>query len=97
LSYKAWLLALGPLVACAVAVFAGLSPWVLVGVLGCVAVVRGAAAFRRELHKLDRILLEELGPADDRIRSTAEVTNKVSRASVSRLSVQPAHRLPRAS
>jgi hypothetical protein len=97
LSYKAWLLALGPLVACVLAVFAGLSSWVLVGVLGSVALVRVAAAFRRESHKLDRILLEELGPADDRIRATVEINHQVSRASASRLSVHPTHRLPQAS
>jgi hypothetical protein len=97
LSYKAWLLALGPLAACALAVFAGLSPWVLVGALGCVALVRAAAAFRRELHKLDRILLEELGPVDDRISAPVEITSRVSRASVSRLSVQPTSRLHQAS
>lgn len=50
------------------------SAWVLVGWLGCVAVVGGVARFRVEARKLDRILLEELGPVEDRVAQPVEST-----------------------
>jgi hypothetical protein len=78
----------------AVVLLVDLSPWVMVGVLGAAALVRGVAALRREQHTLDRILLEELGPSDDEIGAPAEVTR---RRSASRLPLSAGRHLHRAS
>jgi hypothetical protein len=78
----------------AVVLLVDLSPWVMVGVLGVAALVRGAAAFRREQQTLDRILLEELGPCDDEIGAPVEINRH---RSPSRLPFNAGRHLHRAS
>ena len=97
MSYKAALLSLALVGACALAVEAQLSPWVLVALLGCAALLCAAAAFRREQRKVDRILFEELDRVDDQIGAPVEITNRTSSPSVSSLSVQHIRHLPKAS
>jgi hypothetical protein len=96
LLYKTGKFALPLAVACALVVVAHLSLRVLVAVLVATALVRAAAALRREQHTLDRILTEELDPADDQIEAPVEIASRTSRPSVSRL-VHPTRRLHRAS
>jgi hypothetical protein len=97
LPYKAALLLLALVATCALAVVAQLSPWVLVAVLGCAALLSAAAAFRREQRKVDRILFEELYRVDDQIGTSVDITNNTSGTPVSSLTVQPDRQLPRAS
>lgn len=83
-------------VACALVVVAHLSTRVLVAILVATALVRAAAAFRREQLNLARILAEELDPADDQVTAPIEMASRASRPSVSRL-VHSTRRLHRAS
>jgi hypothetical protein len=94
--YKTGRFALALAVACALVVVAHLSLRVLVAILVATALVRAAAALRREQHKLVRILAEELDPADHQIEAPVEITSRASRPSVSRL-VHSTRRLHRAS
>ena len=97
MSYKAALLLLAPVAACAVAVEARLSPWVLVALVGCAALLCAAAAFRREQRKVDRILFEELSQVDDQIHTPVEITKRTSLPSDSTLNVEDTRHLPKAS
>ena len=97
MSYKTAMFALALAVACALVVVAQLSPWVLIAVLGSAALLCTVGAFRSAQIKVDRILLEELEPADDQVGAPVEITSRASRTPVSGLAAEPARHLPQAS